>query len=161
MNKRKLRFNGVDVLLILMIAAAAFVLLYVFVFSDRGSDVQSGSDTVKIQYVVQLQNLDARFSESVRRGQAVEDAITRKSVGTVVGVETQDFEKVVFDYDTGREVVSRAEDRITLLVTIEADAVETDQAFLVDGCDIRVGKQFSLILPELYGVGYCIRLDKE
>ena len=67
MNKRKLRFNGVDVLLILMIAAAAFVLLYVFVFSDRGSDVQSGSDTVKIQYVVQLQNLDARFSESVRR----------------------------------------------------------------------------------------------
>ena len=161
MNKRKLRFNGVDVLLILLAAAAAFVLLYVFVLSDRGSDVQSAGDTVKIQYVVQLQNLDSRFAESVRRGQHVEDAITRKSIGTVVGVEVKDFEKITFDYDTGREIVSRADDRITLLVTIEADVTETDRAFLADGCDIRVGKQFSLILPELYGVGFCIRLDKE
>ena len=161
MNTRKLRFNGVDVLLILIALAAAFVLLKVFVLNDRGGDVQAGSDTVKIQYVVQLQNLDARFKESVHRGQAVEDAITRKSIGTVVGVEVHDFEKVVFDYDSGREIVSSVDGRITMLVTIEADVVETDRAFLADGCDIRVGKQFSLMLPEIYGVGFCIRLDKE
>ncbi|MBQ3707446.1 MAG: DUF4330 family protein [Clostridia bacterium] len=161
MNKRKLRFNGVDVLLILLALAAAFVLFKVFILNDRGGDIQAGTDTVKIQYVVQLQNLDARYQESVRRGQAVEDAITRKPIGTVVGVEVHDYEKVVFDYDTGREVVSRTEGKITMLVTIEADVVETDRAFLANGCDIRVGKQFSLMLPEIYGVGFCIRLDKE
>ena len=32
MSKRKLRFNGIDALIILVIAAAVFVLLYVFVF---------------------------------------------------------------------------------------------------------------------------------
>ncbi|MCR4906526.1 MAG: DUF4330 domain-containing protein [Clostridiales bacterium] len=161
MNKRKLRFNGVDVLLILLALAAAFVLFKVFILNDRGGDIQAGTDTVKIQYVVQLQNLDARYQESVRRGQSVEDAITRKPIGTVVGVEVHDYEKVVFDYDTGREVVSRTEGKITMLVTIEADVVETDRAFLANGCDIRVGKQFSLMLPEIYGVGFCIRLDKE
>ena len=161
MNKRKLRFNGVDVLLILLALAAAFVLFKVFILNDRGGDIQAGTDTVKIQYVVQLQNLDARSQESVRRGQAVEDAITRKPIGTVAGVEVHDYEKVVFDYDTGREVVSRTEGKITMLVTIEADVIETDRAFLANGCDIRVGKQFSLMLPEIYGVGFCIRLDKE
>lgn len=158
MNKRKLRFNAVDVLIILLAATVAFVLLYVFVLSDRSADV-AGVNTVKIQYVVEIQNIDSRFSESVRRGQAVEDAITRKSIGTVVGVEAKDFEKITFDYDTGRETSSVAEGQITLRVTVEAEAVETDRAFLVDGCEIRVGKQFSLILPELYGVGYCIALQ--
>ena len=92
MNKRKLRFNGVDVLLILLALAAAFILFKVFILN---------------------------------------------------------------------EVVSRTEGKITMLVTIEADVVETDRAFLANGCDIRVGKQFSLMLPEIYGVGFCIRLDKE
>ena len=35
MTKRKLSFNFVDFLLVLMIAAAVFVLLYVFVLSGR------------------------------------------------------------------------------------------------------------------------------
>lgn len=160
MNKRKLRFNAVDVLIILFIAAAAFVLLYVFVLSDRSSDAQIG-DPAKIEYVVQIQNVDSRFAESVRRGQHVEDAITRKSIGNVIGVEPKPYEKISFDSIAGREVISEVEGRITLLVTIEADVRETDRAFLADGCDIRVGKQFSLIFPDFYGVGYCTALTKK
>ena len=95
MKNRKLRFNAVDVLLILMIAAAAVVLLYVFVWSDRGSD-NTDLQYTDIQYVVEVQNVESRFADSVKRGQSVEDAIARKSIGTVAGVEVVDFEKITF-----------------------------------------------------------------
>ena len=160
MNKRKIRFNAVDVLIILLVLAAAFALVYIFVLSGRGKD-QSEAQTVKIRYVVMIQNLDERFADSVKRGQDVEDAITRKHIGTVVGVDVKDFQKITFDYDNVREGASTAEGRITMWITIEADAAESDRAFTVDDCPIRVGKQFSLMLPDLYGVGYCIDLRKE
>ncbi len=52
------------------------------------------------------------------------------------------------------------EDKITLKITIEAQAVDTERAFIVDGCEIRVGQRYSLILPEMYGVGYCVFLTE-
>ena len=118
MSKRKLRFNAVDVLLILLVAAAAAVLLYVFVWSDRGAETPD-ADSTTIQYVVEVQNVDSRFADSVKRGQTVQDAIQRKTVGTVAGVEVVDFEKVTFDYENVRETVAAAEDRITLRITVE------------------------------------------
>ena len=57
-----------------------------------------------------------------------------------------------------REKVAGAADRITIRITVEAQAVETDRAFTVDGCEIRVGEQYSLMLPDFYAVGYCIEL---
>ena len=160
MSKRKLRFNAVDVLIILLFASVAFVLLYIFVLSDRGTET-TGASSAKIQYVVEVQNIDSRFAESVKRDQIVEDAITRKNIGKVIGVESRDFEKITFDYDNAREVSSLVEGRISLRITIEADAAESDRAFTVNGVEIRVGKQFSLILPDLYGVGFCIELKKQ
>ena len=58
-----------------------------------------------------------------------------------------------------REVVSDVEGKITMKITIEAEAVDTESAYLVNNCQILVGKQFSLILPEMYAVGYCIDLS--
>ena len=44
-------------------------------------------------------------------------------------------------------------------ITIEAEAVDTETAYTVNGYQILVGKQFSLMLPEMYAVGYCIDLN--
>ncbi len=158
MSKRKLRFNAVDALIILVIAAAVFVLLYVFVFSGRSTQASTEADHTTIRYVVELQNIDERLEEAVKKGQAVEDAVERKKLGTVSGVQAVPYEKITFDYENGRETVASVEGKITLKITIEAQAVETDRAFTVDGCEIRVGQQYSLILPDLYGYGYCTEL---
>ena len=157
MNKRKIRFNFIDLLILLAAAAAVFVLLYVFVLSDRAQSADSEERTT-VQYVVEILNVDERFSEVIRKGQKVEDAIRRKTVGTVVGMEAKPFEKITFDYQSGEEVLSEAEGRITLYVTVETSVVETDSAFLADGVEIRVGEQYSLIFPDFYGVGYCTSL---
>lgn len=157
MKTRKLRFNAVDALILLVLAAVVLVLLYVFVFSGRNT--ASAEVSYKdIQYVIEIQKVDARFSEKVKKGQPVEEAVERKKVGTVVGVQAVSADEITFDYENGKETVSTTENMVHLKVTIEAQAVETEQAFLVDGCAIRVGQQYSLIFPDLYGIGYCTEL---
>ena len=158
MSKRKLRFNAIDALIILVIAAAVFVLLYVFVFSGRGTQTAAEVTTTTIRYVVELQNMDEHLQDAVKKGQLVEDAVERKKIGTVSGIQAVPFEKITFDYVNGRETTSSVEGKVTLKITIEAQAVETDRVFTVDGCEIRVGQQYSLILPDLYGYGYCTEL---
>lgn len=157
MNKRKIRFNAVDVLIILVLAAAIFLLLYVFVFSGNKTETVD-SATRNIRYVVEINNLDSNMSEAVKAGQAVQDAVERKNIGTVSGVQYLPYRKITFDYENGKETVSEAENKVTLRITIDAEALETDRAFTVDGREIRVGEQYSLMLPDMYCVGYCIEL---
>ena len=159
MTRRKLSFNFVDVLILLLIAAAAFILIYVFVLSGRGGVAESASDTTGITYVVEIINLDERFSGTVKEGQKVMDGVTQKEIGVVDRVEVVPYEKIVFDYDDARERVSQAEGRISMRITVNAEAVESDRAFTVNGTVIRVGTQYSLMLPGFYGTGFCIRID--
>ncbi len=151
MNKnRKLRFNAIDVLILLLIAAVVYVLMNVFV---------NNSDSAQIQYVVEISNLDERFAQSVKAGDSVQDAIEKKSIGTVVGVQTEPYKQSNFSFDENKEVISEVEDKISMKITIEAEAVDTETAYTVNGYQILVGKQFSLMLPEMYGVGFCIDLN--
>lgn len=158
MEKRKLKFNAVDALLILLAAAAVFVVLYVFVLSEKPADA---AETQKIQYVVEIVNIDASFKNSVAVEQPVKDSVKQANIGKVIGVQDDtDFSKIVFDYEHNTEVTAKAKDRINMSITIEADAQVSDQAFTVNGVEIRVGKQYGLILPSFYGVGYCIKLTE-
>lgn len=154
MNKKKIRFNIIDVIILLFLAAAIFLLLYIFVFSENGEQNQEINYT-NIQYVVEVQNVDKQFEEIVKVGQAVQDAVKRKNIGTVSGVQAAQYQILTFDYESGQQAVSDVENKIVLKITIEAQAIETDHAFTVDGCVIRVGQQYSLALPDMYCVGYC------
>lgn len=154
MNKRKLRFNFIDVLIILVILAVAAVLLYVFVLSDNNDQIEELNYS-NIQYVIEIQNVDKQFEGAVQVGQLVKEAVKQKYIGTVSGVEAVPYQMKTFDYELGIETVSYVEDKITLKITIDAQAVETDRAFTVDGYEIRVGKSYSLALPNMYCSGFC------
>lgn len=157
MKKNKIRFNLIDLLIILVIAAAVFLLLYVFVLSGNKNQVEEVNYT-NIRYVFEIQKVDSRFEDLVEVGQPVQDAVERRSIGTVVGVQAVPYQKLVFDSSTGTEAVADVENMITLKITVEATAVETDRAFSVDGCIIKVGQQYSLALPGMYCVGYCTHI---
>lgn len=156
MSNRKLRFNMIDVLIILLVIAAIAV-LYIMVFSGRGNQTAEIKYTT-IRYVVEVQDVAKNTDEMIKKGQLVEDAVERKKIGTVAGVQTSPFAKLTYDYEKDTQVSSVVEDRDTLKITIEAKAQETDRAFTVDGCEIRVGQQYSVMLPDFYGIGYCVEL---
>ncbi|MBE6542306.1 MAG: DUF4330 family protein [Ruminococcaceae bacterium] len=159
MNNRKIRFNWIDVAIILILIAVAAVVMSYFVFNGREETDVVQTPTTKIQYVVELNNIDENFADILSVGQEVEDAVTRQKVGKIVGVQSVPYRKISFDFENEEETVTEVENRIMIRITIEADAVESDRDFTVSGCVIKVGKLYSLMTPEMYCVGYCIALD--
>jgi len=159
MIKRKFRFNPIDFLILVVIAAAVVILVSVF---DSNADPAADQTlkTANIEYVIEIKDVDDSIRRSLAAGQKVEDAVNRKDIGILKAFSETTTEAAGFDFENNREIYSDAEGRINLTLTVTAQAVETDSAFTVDGCEIRVGKQMSVILPEFQGYGYCISLNK-
>lgn len=159
MTKRKIRFNFVDLLILLIFAAAAFLVASVFMGRD-GSESVSETQPATIEYVVELKNLDSSLQDTIAVGQTVEDAIERKSIGELKAISRSDTQEIHFNYTTGEEEYSVVEGKVNLTLTIRAQAEESDVSFTVNGYEVRVGKQISIILPGFQGYGYCIGLTK-
>ena len=159
MSNRKLRFNAVDAIIIFLAAAVLFVLLYVFVF-DNADGTISENPRKTIQYTILVQNIDENYHDIIKENQPVTDAILKKDIGYVKGVQVSQMYQTGFNNDTLKEVYSLVDGRINLKITVEAEAEITPQKFSVDGCTIRVGNQYSLMLPDIYCVGYCIDINE-
>lgn len=158
MNKRKLRFNAVDAILLLVIAVVIFAVLYIFVFSESSN--QTAQNNYKtIRYTVYVQNLDERFENMIKTGQQVTDGVEKKGIGTIVGVQSSPTVVTTFDYEAEKQVEEVMEGKINVKITIEAQAIDTETAYIVDGCTIRVGEHYSIMLPDFYCSGYCIDLN--
>ena len=92
MRKRKMKFNLMDVLILLAVAAVAAVLLYVFVFSENTPvDSLGGTPTTKITYVVELTAVEDGLSDNISVGETLVDAAKKMNIGTIVAVETQPY----------------------------------------------------------------------
>ena len=161
MKERKIRFNFIDVLIILLVAAVAFALVYIFVLSDKKADVSADGASASVRYVIQATDVEDRFDNLVSVGDEVFDAVTRKSIGTVVGVQTTPTQKIAFNYDEEKEIVVEVPDRITYAITIETDADESDRGFSVNGIVLKVGHKYTISLPDFYCSGYCIQLSTD
>ncbi len=161
MTKRKLRFNPVDALILAVIAAA--VVLVVFLFgggSDAEAVAEAQNTTAAIEYVIEIKEVDSSIRRSLAAGQPVEDAVTRRQIGELKAFSETPMEMAGFHFADDEEIYSEMDGMINVLLTVKAQAEESDAAFTVDGYEIRVGKQISVILPEFQGYGYCVSLTK-
>lgn len=158
MKKRKIRINGMDFAILAVIAAAVFLILYIFVWSDDTDTIQS--ETAEILYVVEVVGIDEQFEDLIKEGQRVEDAVKRGVMGTVEGKpEVRDMLKAEFDNVSGQEVYNTVPGKSNLYITIRADASVTDRGYSVNDEYIYVGAQLSMVFPEMKCDGYCIQLD--
>ena len=95
MEKRKIRINAMDFVIVAVILAAAALLLYVFLWSDESETTQK--KTAEITYVVEIVGVDEQFQHNIQDGQRVEDAVKRGYIGTVKGTpEVRDMLKAEY-----------------------------------------------------------------
>ena len=158
MNKRKIRINGMDIVILAVIAAALALLLYIFVWSAGPEKAET--EYVALVYVLEVTGLEGQFQNLVQAGQPVQDAVKRGNMGTVVSTpQITPMKKAEFDNDTGQEVYNEVPGRYRMLVTIEASAAVTEQAYTVGGQEVYVGALMSLVFPGLKCDGYCVDLE--
>lgn len=159
MRKRKMKFNIMDVLILLAVAAVAAVLLYVFVLGENTPvDSLGGAPTTKITYVVELTGIDDALSDNISVGETLIDAAKKMNIGTIVAVETQPYVYLGKNLTDGTMELTTVDNKSTIYVTVEADATLTGIAYSISGYDIYVGEKVYLSLPDFTGTGYCISL---
>ncbi len=158
MKTRKLRINAMDMVILLVLAAAVCLLLYVFVWSDKG-EVSQSSEKAEIEYVVEFTSLEEQFADRIQLDEPVLDSVQRGSMGIVAATpESIPMERVNLDMVNGRLVSSPYPGRINLYVTIRAEADVSEREYSIAGQPVYVGAKLSLLFPNMKCDGYCIQI---
>ena len=162
MRKTKFRFNIMDALILLVLAAAVLVLLYVFVWSEHTSlGSLKGEEPHKIHYVVEITGLSEQYRDLIEVGDSVIDSSKKMNIGTVTAVEWQDYMYLGTNLHEGSLTLNPVEDYVTMYVTIEADASMDGISYSISGYEIYVGAFVYMSFSDLVCSGYCISLSEQ
>lgn len=158
MEKRRLRINVMDILILCLIAAVVALVLYIFVWGDRTQGAEA--DTVTLRYVVEITDMPEAFESCLHKGDRVEDAVERGDMGNVVNLRFTEMRRAEFDSVQLREVYPTVEGKLRAIITIETEVTKTDRSYSSGGQEIYVGAKLSLLLPQVSVYGYCIELTE-
>lgn len=157
-DKKKIRFNFIDVLLIVI--AFASITSLVFFLRDRKIVTGGKTDTVEIVYHVKFSALREDFRNLVEIGDTVIDAIRIEKIGEVTNVSYAEGTYTGTDKETGKPVVSSFPGRVSMVLTIRAEAVRTPTGYVVNGRELIIGEDLSLRVPDFTGSGTCLSVEE-
>lgn len=159
-NKKKVRFNGMDLFLIIVIILVAAAGMY-FVGGRRGGSASSSEKNVNVTYTVELTGKEDNMINLIKEGDAVMVGEKDKANMKVTAVEVSPAKTDGYDIETGRVLRSPVPDEYDIKVTMSAIGTESDSAVKVDGVALRVGQNAVLSSRGWAGSGYAIGLSAE
>ena len=155
MEKKKHRFNIVDLVIIIVLAAAAVLLVRSFVFDGDGD---AEGKKINLQYVIETDMISEDLADNVKVGDPVYDYESGKLIGTVTACDVRNTTHVGMS-DSGVQVVSDIVGYRSLYVTVETPAVGSPSGYFVGNLAVSVGRDYALMMPELYCTGSCISAE--
>ena len=152
MERRKHRFNIVDVLFIAALAALAFF----FVIRAASGIAPKEREVV---FVMQTDMISDELVGKVAPGDAVFDNATGQKIGVVTACDTRPA-KHTGTSQSGTTVVSEVPGYKTLYVTCTASCPPAEGgAFTSSGVVISSGRRYTLMFPNLYCGAEYISVD--
>ncbi len=155
-EKKKYVFNFIDVILIILILAAASALVYFLrerkiVISDKG-------ETTEIIYKLEVSPMREEFRNLVEIGDTVTDCTYLLSIGEITDVAYSPCIYTGFNKELGETVKSTYPGKITMTVTIKAEARITDTGYTVNGKELILDEMISFRVPGYTGNGKCVSI---
>lgn len=158
-NKKKLRFNGMDFFIIIVIAAIAFAGVYLL--GGRGESASSAEQNVNVTYTVELTGREENMLGLIKEGDAVMVGEKDKANMVVTAVEVSNAKTDGYDIEAGKVLRSEIPGEYDIKVTMSAVGTESATAIKVDGVALRVGQNAVLSSKGWAGSGYAIGLETE
>lgn len=153
-KRRRINFFDIVIVLVLLLAVAAAYLL-----THRNDS--PAAVVVPRTYQVELPELEEGIEQYVSVGDPVTDNIKNYGAGTVKSIEVRPCVTDVLDEETGVLRRSPVEGQITLVLTIEADTVETDKSIeTTGGYTLRTGAGASLTAGSMSAAGYILAVSR-
>ena len=159
---KKFKFNFVDVALICVIISIVIAVIY-FLPSTSWLKDKGRTQDRKIQYTIEILDVDKDFFDNILAGEIVIDSVTKANIGNVFSINNNE-KYTEYEYieqkDTEKLTPIEYGDRFNLQITIEATAkYVTDEGYNVNGTRIAVGEKMYVRFPNFIGEGYCIGID--
>lgn len=149
-------FDILFIVVILVVAAAAYLLSHDLGFSTKKDALASRS------YLIELTDLDEDMADCVSVGDEVIDNIRNYSMGHITDISVIPATSSVLDEEARVVRQTPIEKKITLLLTIEANTLEEDETIQTDtGFLLRTGSSVSVTVRELTASGYILAVDRE
>lgn len=154
MERKKYKFNIIDGVIILVLAAVLIAVGYRF-YTDR----LSGSETAEIRYVIEVENVREEFCDKVIPGQTAYSETTGQIIGTVL--VSEDRAATWASYGSSGGTVSEVPGMRVMYITLTANASAGDEGYVSGGEAIRTGSEIAVMLPDFYCTGKCISVTPE
>ena len=156
-KKRTRRFNLIDALLILIALALVLALIYLFAPFSWIKNIAT-KDTQKIQYTVELLNVEETFIDKIQSNDVIVDSVSKNNLGTVTLVD-YNTKYSELQYVNQQGVLVEYPNRYNVVVTVTATAdYVSGEGYSVNGTRIAVGEKLFLRFPDFVSEGYCIGL---
>lgn len=158
-NAKKVRFNGMDaficIVLILAVAAA------VYMFGGKGTGAKSAVKDTTVNVAVELTSLDEDVAKAIKEDDPVALGEKDKAMATVSRVEIEPAKTLGFDIENGRVYNAEVPRQYDAKVYMTAKGLETDSAITIDNVVMRVGQSMVLSAKGWAGHGYTIELSAD
>lgn len=156
MEKRKIRFNVVDVFVIII----AILLVMAFAYYANGT-ISSKNNLQMIRYTVSVEGFSEEFKDLIKVGDNVRNIDRACEAGTVVAV-TPAVPNVNYNENTedGTYVVAEVPGKYRCSVTVESPYTNTGSGYYIDQVEIKTGKKISLKTPGFAFTGVIMDIER-
>lgn len=156
MEKKKLRFNVIDIFIIII----AILLVTAFTYYATGR-LSSGGSEATIRYTVAVENISEEFINLVNIGDNVRNVDRACEAGTVVAV-SEATPHISYNENTeeGAFVAAEVPDKYRFEVVVESPYTNTGLGYYIDQVEIRTGKKISLKTPGFAFSGVIMNIER-
>lgn len=158
-NNSKPKFNSIDFIIVLIIVLVAAVGIYILMPKGGGSTEQSGDKNVKATIQVEFAEKDEYMTHLPKVGDSVTIGVKEKMPATVTKVESRPAEKTAYDLVVGSASTQTVPGKYDVYVTMEADAVDTQNQININGSPIRIGDKDAVRSKGWAGFGYITMVE--
>lgn len=154
MEKKKLRFNFVDVIIILLIVAMFFV-----GYKIINRNFTTTTDAPEVYFTVEVKAMPETYKDMFEEGDVVRDAIKGDTLGEVVSVESKTATDLYMDGENGAFVVSEYDGVEDVYVTIKGTPTSVGANVVIAQQEIKVGNMMYFKKPGCVGKGYIVKME--
>lgn len=158
-KKFKLKINVFDVIIILLVIVAGFVVLRLM-NADGGGAVLSSGTPVTVRYTLELHNMPEGLGAMIHEGDSLSESVEKRAIGTVVGVEITPTVTTSKDSYSGDFILADVPNRETATLTVEISAYDTGTSFDASGFILRSNDTLSVTGPGYACVGLVTGIER-
>jgi len=160
-NKRKYRFNIIDVLLLLVIVASLSGIVFLVVYDTDNIGAENNDKKVEIMYTLEARNVKSILRGKINIGDSVFKNEGKLVLGQVIDVEYTDSVYTGYDPVKKEQFEASYPGHIDMRVRISVSATVDDNGiYRVGGDMLNIGENMSVRFPFYTGEYVCISISE-